>query len=91
MSDRDPSEPLRYLTAQFLAWLAEAPRSYVEVMEAWRTSCPRLSVWEDATIAGFVRLEGGERTMVVLTDAGRKRLAASLQSVVQPEPAHEHR
>lgn len=91
MTDGDPSGPLRYLTAQFLAWLAEAPRSYVEVMEAWRTSCPRLSVWEDATIAGYVRLDGGKRTMVVLTEAGRARLAESRQGDPQPEPAHAHR
>ncbi len=89
MNDRDSSEPLRYLTAQFLAWLAEAPRSYVDVMEAWRTSCPRLSVWEDATIAGYVRLDGGERTMVVLTEAGRARLADA--QAATPEPAHAHR
>lgn len=36
------------LTLQMLAWIAERPRSYAETMEAWRTSCPRLSIWEDA-------------------------------------------
>lgn len=91
MSDGDPAAPLRHLTTQFLTWLAEAPRSYTEVMEAWRTSCPRLSVWEDATIAGYVRLDGGERTMVVLTEAGRERLAESGRGLAQPEPAHAHR
>src|SRR5262249_45361315 len=52
-SSREPamSEAMHHLTLQFLAWLAERPRSYAETMEAWRTSCPRLSVWEDATIA----------------------------------------
>ena len=34
---------------QFLAWLSERPRSYADTMEAWKTSCPRLSAWEDAT------------------------------------------
>ena len=36
---------------QFLSWVADRPRSYAETMDAWRTTCPRLSVWEDAVIA----------------------------------------
>jgi hypothetical protein len=39
---------------QFLAWVADRPRTYAETMEAWRTSCPRLSAWEDATTDGLV-------------------------------------
>jgi len=35
----------RALTQQFLAWIAEAPRSYADA-EAWRRSCPHLSIWE---------------------------------------------
>jgi hypothetical protein len=70
------NDALRLLTVQFLAWVAERPRSYAETMEAWRTSCPRLSVWEDATIEGLVRLEGGagRQTLVCLTAAGRETL-----------------
>jgi hypothetical protein len=48
------SDILTPLTVDFLAWLAPAPRPYAEVMEAWRTSCPRLTVWEDVLEAGFV-------------------------------------
>ncbi len=72
------SEAMHHLTLQFLAWLAERPRSYAETMEAWRTSCPRLSVWEDATIAGLVRLVPGEgkRATVALTEAGAATLTA---------------
>ena len=68
--------PSGYLTVQFLDWIAESPRTYGEVMDAWRTSCPRLSIWEDAEIAGFVRLgEGrGAERRVVLTDLGRSVL-----------------
>lgn len=62
------------LMLQFLAWLEERPRSYADVMEAWRTSCPRLSVWEDATIEGLVRLAGTDRTLVELTARGRAKL-----------------
>lgn len=46
------------LLLDFLAWVAARPRTYGETMDAWRTSCPRLSVWEDATGDGLVRVEG---------------------------------
>lgn len=45
------------LTLDFLEWLSERPRSYAEAMEAWRTSCPRLSIWEDALADGLVVVE----------------------------------
>ena len=35
-------------------WVAARPRPYDEVMEAWRTSCPRLTIWEDAVDRGLV-------------------------------------
>jgi hypothetical protein len=68
--------PSGYLTVQFLDWIGEAPRTYGEVMDAWRTSCPRLSIWEDAVIDGLVGLgEGsGKQRHVVLTDRGRSLL-----------------
>jgi hypothetical protein len=55
---------------QFLSWVADRPRSYAETMDAWRTSCPRLSVWEDAVIADLVRLEGEGGRAVMLTERG---------------------
>jgi hypothetical protein len=42
------------LTLQMLQWLAARPRDYREVMEAWRTSCPRLTIWEDAWSDGLL-------------------------------------
>ena len=65
------------IMVQFLTWLAERPRSYAEAMDAWRTSCPRLSVWEDATLDGLVRREAGPggHTVVRLTARGRAALA----------------
>ena len=72
-------EPVPLIMVQFLAWVAEGPRSYAETMEAWRTSCPRLSVWEDANLDGLVRLEPGENrcTLVRLAARGRAVLEAS--------------
>jgi hypothetical protein len=64
------------LTQQFLAWVAEAPRSYADA-EAWRRSCPHLSTWEDAIADGLVRFENAgtrDGSRLVLTPRGRKRL-----------------
>ncbi len=71
------SAPVSLIMRQFLAWVADASRTYADTMEAWRTSCPRLSVWEDATLDGLVRREGGPggQTFVRLTPQGRAALA----------------
>ena len=42
------------LVLDLLAWLGPEPRPYTEVLDAWRTSCPRLPVWETATDRGFI-------------------------------------
>lgn len=60
------------LVMDLLSSLEAGPRPYDEVMDAWRTSCPRLPVWEDALDMGWVERE---RHAVVLTEAGRRRLA----------------
>jgi hypothetical protein len=65
------------LTQQFLAWVAEAPRSYADA-EAWRRSCPHLSIWEDAISGGLVRLEDGggmQQSRLALTARGRTMLS----------------
>jgi hypothetical protein len=62
------------LTLQMLEWIGERPRTYAETLEAWKTSCPRLTIWEDAVSGGLVRVERGA---VVLTTIGQERLEAS--------------
>jgi hypothetical protein len=65
------------LTLQFLAWVADGRRSYGEAMDAWRSTCPRLSIWEDAVRDGLVRLEDGgtmKSSRVLLTPLGKARL-----------------
>jgi len=54
-SAKDPV--IEALILDLLQWLANAERTYEEVMEAWRTSCPRLTVWEDANDRGFIGSE----------------------------------
>lgn len=59
-------------TVQMLEWIAERPRSHAETVEVWKTSCPRLAVWEDALAEGLVRID---RRCVLLTAAGTELLA----------------
>jgi hypothetical protein len=54
-------------TLQLLAWIDDRPRTYRETIDAWRSSCPRLAVWEDALADGLVRVERGG---VRLTERG---------------------
>ena len=64
------------LVLDLLEWIGTAPRPYGEVMEVWRTSCPRLPVWEEATQRGLVvrqRGQGGE-SLVSLSPAGAQHL-----------------
>jgi hypothetical protein len=63
------------LILDLVAWVAERPRPYAEVMDAWRTSCPRLPVWEDAVDRGLVRRVRG--AMVEATPAGLAKLCAA--------------
>ncbi|HLL27375.1 MAG TPA: hypothetical protein VKT73_06960 [Xanthobacteraceae bacterium] len=64
------------LTLDLLEWVAKGERSYAEVMEAWRTSCPRLPVWEDAIDRGLLAREHKRgRAMVRITAAGHAFLA----------------
>ena len=48
------SSPLDPLVRDFVSWIAQSPRPYAEALDAWRTSCPRLTVWEDATERGLI-------------------------------------
>lgn len=59
------------LIVDLLEWLGTRERTYQEVIAVWRTSCPRLPVWEDAKDRGFVALENfNGREMVRITPAG---------------------
>ena len=51
------SETLAPLIADLVEFVARTPRPYAEVLDAWRTSCPRLPVWEEAVDGGLVARE----------------------------------
>ena len=60
------------LVLDLLEWLSAGPRPYSEVIEAWRTSCPRLTIWEDACDLGLVmrRKPADSALLVELTPKG---------------------
>jgi len=65
------------LILDLLEWIRQEDRAYEEVMEAWRTSCPKLPVWEDANDRGLLAQEWiGGRCIVKITEAGRAHLDA---------------
>jgi hypothetical protein len=67
------NEPVRLLMIQFLEWVLSRNRTYDETMAAWRTSCPRLSIWEDAMIDGLIQIENddsSQQSVVKLTPRG---------------------
>lgn len=69
------------LVTDLLEWIGPG-RPYLEVMDAWRTSCPRLPVWEEANLRGYVqcRRDGNGTEQVALTRAGVERLANRLHA-----------
>ena len=68
------------LVLDFVEWVAAGPRRYCDVMDAWKTSCPRLTVWEDASDQGLVRRCRNEGILSIeVTEAGRELLARARQ------------
>jgi hypothetical protein len=66
------------LVLDLVEWIARKPRLYAEVIDNWRTSCPRLTIWEDAVDRGYVAREAGAGSGIVIsiTPDGEKFLRA---------------
>jgi hypothetical protein len=73
------SDPVDALILDLLEWVGTRPRPYAEVMDAWRTSCPRLPVWEEANARGLLTQvhEPGRAAQVLVTPAGLRHMAAT--------------
>ena len=67
------------LVLDFVEWIAREPRAYSEVIGAWKTSCPRLTIWEDVAERGYVTREtiAGLGLVVSVTAAGEQLLRAN--------------
>ena len=72
------STTLDPLVLDLVEWVAKEPRPYAQVIDAWRTSCPRLTVWEEAVDRGLVKRKPieGQGTMVEVTPSGTRFLRA---------------
>lgn len=68
------TDPTDALVRDLVTWVGAGGRAYADVMDAWKTSCPRLPVWEEANARGFVETDRG---MVRLTARGRDLLGGN--------------
>ena len=67
--------PLEPLILDLLEWLARHDRTYSEVMDAWRTSCPKLPVWEDANDRQLIARENKNGLEIIrVTPSGQALL-----------------
>ena len=65
------SETVENLILDLIEWIARKEHTYQETFDAWRTSCPRLTVWEDATERELLESsEAGGRMVMRPTLAG---------------------
>lgn len=58
---------------ELLTWVTARDRTYEDVVEAWKSNCPRYAVWDDAVTAGLVT---ASRDSVALTERGVAALAS---------------
>ena len=65
------SDTVESLILDLIEWVGRRERTYQETMDAWRTSCPRLTVWEDANERALIVCEvANGRTLVRPSAAG---------------------
>ncbi len=74
------------LVLDMLEWIGAEVRPYDVVLAAWRTSCPRLTIWEDSVDAGLISVDFDRETrrIVCLTPAGRQLLRQAGRDVAEP-------
>ncbi len=73
------------LVLDLLEWVGDRARPYAEVIDAWRTSCPRLTVWEDAIDDGLVvQKREGRDLIVTVTERGEILLRAAGREICKP-------
>jgi hypothetical protein len=83
------ADPLEALILDLLEWLGPHPRPYAEVQEVWRTSCPRLPVWEDANDRGLIvrHYLPGRGALVSVSAAGTRHLSRHRPSTARSTPS----
>ena len=77
------SDPVDALVTDLLEWIGPRTRPYTEVIDVWRTSCPRLPVWEEANARGYVVREHLPGIgAITRTDETRNAIAKSSANAV---------
>ena len=75
-------DPLDTLILDLLEWIGPDAKPYPETLEAWRTSCPRLPVWEEANARGFIEVDHRRSvTFVSVSAKGTRALRAAHRPV----------
>lgn len=65
------TDTVENLILDLVEWLTQHEHTYDETFAAWRTTCPRLTVWEDANDRGLITVEVvAGRSLVRPTAAG---------------------
>jgi hypothetical protein len=84
------SNAVESLILDLLEWIGPNPRPYSEVMNAWRTSCPQLPVWEEANERGYLeqRRESGRGTLVSVSSLGTEHLRKN-RPLMRSEPGSQ--
>ena len=83
------SDPVEPLILDLLEWIGPGRRAYAEVLEVWRTSCPRLPVWEEANVHGFIDHihEQGREAYTALSPLGLAHLNAHRSYTAPQRPS----
>jgi hypothetical protein len=82
-------EPVSLLMLEFLNWVSNRSRTYAEAIEAWQTTCPRHTIWEDALIDGLIQVQSNgspHHFEVALTPRGRAILGENSDKSKQAKP-----
>jgi hypothetical protein len=84
------TDSVETLVLDLLEWLGPNPRPHAEVLETWRTSCPRLAVWEEANERGYIdrRHVKGEGQFIAVSARGAAHLRGARQRVAAPPAAN---
>ena len=82
MEPTSETDTVESLILDLLEWVGPDARPYTEVMEAWRTSCPRLPVWEEANDRGFLarRYRPGRGELISVSTLGAQHLRSHRSS-----------
>jgi D-3-phosphoglycerate dehydrogenase len=86
-ADHVMDESIENLLLGLLEWISQQNRTYDETMSAWRTSCPRLPIWEEANDRKLIEIVDADTGAIVrLTQAGMALLKQPKPAPTSPPP-----